>query len=208
MQLNDILADAQDQDRGREFDLLDPVTGKVLGIKLRIAGPDSATQARARLQMVDDLAEMADADGRVSAVDREKARLNTLARCVLGWDGKRTGSPCRFRKPMSCASSRRRFGCNSRSTASRLTAQRSGAWLMDRIEFKAQITVDDAGALSGIAWPFGTPDRVGDVIERGAFRKALPPCRCWPGTTRARPWASGTRFPKPPRACPSRAGFW
>ena len=96
MQLNDILADAQDQDRGRDFDLLDPVTGKVLGIKLRIAGPDSATQGRARLQMVDDLAEMADSNGRVSAADREKARLNTLARCVLGWDVKEDGQPVPF----------------------------------------------------------------------------------------------------------------
>lgn len=96
MQLNDILADAQDQDRGRDFDLLDPVTGKPVGITLRIAGPDSATQARARLQMVDDLAEVADADGRVSAVDREKARINTLARCVLGWDVKEDGQPVPF----------------------------------------------------------------------------------------------------------------
>lgn len=96
MQLNDILADAQDQDRGRDFDLLDPVSGKPTGITLRIAGPDSATQARARLQMVDDLAEMADADGRVSAADREKARLNTLARCVLGWDVKEDGKPVPF----------------------------------------------------------------------------------------------------------------
>lgn len=39
MQLNDILADAQDQDRGRDFDLADPVTGKPTGISLRIAGP-------------------------------------------------------------------------------------------------------------------------------------------------------------------------
>lgn len=46
---------------------------------------------------------------------------------------------------------------------------------MGRIECKAQITVDEAGAVSGIAWPFGTPDRVGDVIEKGAFAKAMPP---------------------------------
>ncbi|WP_423207642.1 phage major capsid protein [Paracoccus yeei] len=46
---------------------------------------------------------------------------------------------------------------------------------MSRIEFKAQFSVDEAGAVTGIAWPFGTPDRVGDVIERGAFAKALPP---------------------------------
>lgn len=96
MQLNDILADAQDQDRGRDFDLLDPVTGETTGIKLRIAGPDSATQARARLQMVDDLADMADDDGRVSAADREKARLNTLARCVLGWEVMEDGQPVPF----------------------------------------------------------------------------------------------------------------
>lgn len=96
MDLNDILADAQDQDRGREFELADPVTGKPTGIKLRIAGPDSATQARARLQLVDDLAEMADADGRVSAVNREKARMNCLARCLLGWDVTEDGEPVPF----------------------------------------------------------------------------------------------------------------
>lgn len=96
MQLNDILADAQDQDRGRDFDLLDPVTGKPLGITFRIAGPDSATQARARLQLVDDLAEMADDEGRISASAREKARLNCLARCVLGWDIKEDGEPVPF----------------------------------------------------------------------------------------------------------------
>ena len=38
-----------------------------------------------------------------------------------------------------------------------------------QIEFKAHLTVDDAGAISGIAWPFGVPDRVGDMIEKGAF---------------------------------------
>lgn len=96
MQLNDILAEAQDQDRGRDFELRDPVTGRPAGITLRIAGPDSATQARARLQMADDLAELADDDGRVSAVSREKARLNCLARCVLGWDIKEDGAPVPF----------------------------------------------------------------------------------------------------------------
>ncbi|MFN4101498.1 MAG: HK97 family phage prohead protease, partial [Pararhodobacter sp.] len=29
--------------------------------------------------------------------------------------------------------------------------------------------------VEGIAWPFGSPDRVGDLIEKGAFAKALPP---------------------------------
>lgn len=86
MQLNDILNDAQDQDRGREFELHDPVDGEPTGIKLRIAGPDSATQARARLQLSDDRAEAMDEMGRVSAEAAEKARLNALARCVLAWE--------------------------------------------------------------------------------------------------------------------------
>ncbi|WP_374300001.1 HK97 family phage prohead protease [Paracoccus sp. (in: a-proteobacteria)] len=47
--------------------------------------------------------------------------------------------------------------------------------MTDRIEIKAQLSVDDAGEITGIAWPFGTPDRVGDVVQRGAFTKALPP---------------------------------
>lgn len=37
------------------------------------------------------------------------------------------------------------------------------------IEIKAALTVDDAGEITGVAWPFGTPDRVGDVITKGAF---------------------------------------
>ncbi|MFF0949387.1 phage major capsid protein [Rhizobium leguminosarum] len=41
--------------------------------------------------------------------------------------------------------------------------------MSERLEFKAALTVDDAGTITGIAWPFGSPDRVGDVIEKGAF---------------------------------------
>ena len=96
MQLNEILADAQDQDRGREFELADPITGKLTGIKLRIAGPDSATQARARLQLADDRAEAMDELGRVPAEAAEKARLNALARCVLGWEIAEDGQPVPF----------------------------------------------------------------------------------------------------------------
>ncbi len=96
MQLNDILADAQDQDRGREFELTDPVTGKPTGIKVRLAGPDSATQNRARLKLSDDLADNADPDGRVSAEAREKLRIQCLAACVLGWDIEEDGQPVPF----------------------------------------------------------------------------------------------------------------
>lgn len=96
MQLNDILADAQDQDRGRDFELADPVTGKPVGITLRIAGPDSATQHRARLQLTDEVAEAMDDQGRTSAAAREKARLNCLARCILGWHILEDGEPVPF----------------------------------------------------------------------------------------------------------------
>lgn len=41
--------------------------------------------------------------------------------------------------------------------------------MTDRLEFKAALTVTDTGEITGTAWPFGSPDRVGDVIEKGAF---------------------------------------
>ncbi|MFC2967724.1 phage major capsid protein [Acidimangrovimonas pyrenivorans] len=41
--------------------------------------------------------------------------------------------------------------------------------MTDRIEIKAALAVTDAGEITGIAWPFGSPDRVGDVIEKGAL---------------------------------------
>ena len=43
------------------------------------------------------------------------------------------------------------------------------------IEFKAQLAVDDAGALTALAWPFGSADRVGDMITKGAFANAAVP---------------------------------
>ncbi|AXQ94010.1 hypothetical protein LV780_09495 [Cereibacter azotoformans] len=94
--LSAILADAEDQERGAWCDLLDPVTGRATGIRFRVAGPDSRTQAKARLALSDELAEAADADGRVSAEAREKARLNSLARCVLAWEIEEDGKPVPF----------------------------------------------------------------------------------------------------------------
>lgn len=41
--------------------------------------------------------------------------------------------------------------------------------MTDRIEIKAALSVSDAGEITGIAWPFGTADRVGDAIEKGAI---------------------------------------
>lgn len=41
--------------------------------------------------------------------------------------------------------------------------------MTDFLEIKATLTVDDNGSISGIAWPFGSADRVGDVILKGAI---------------------------------------
>ena len=38
-----------------------------------------------------------------------------------------------------------------------------------RFEFKADLGIDDAGTITGIAWPFGVADRIGDTITKGAF---------------------------------------
>lgn len=46
---------------------------------------------------------------------------------------------------------------------------------MDRLETKAQFTVTDEGAIEGLASVFGTPDRGGDVVHRGAFAGAAFP---------------------------------
>jgi hypothetical protein len=49
--------------------------------------------------------------------------------------------------------------------------------MSERIEFKASISIDDAGMVTGLAWPFGTPDRVGDesCLERLRAQKAPLP---------------------------------
>lgn len=86
MQLNDVLGNVADQDKGRELELADPFTGELTGLKLWIVGPDSETAHRAQLKLADELAEMADTSGRVSAENREKARRNCLAAHVLRWD--------------------------------------------------------------------------------------------------------------------------
>ncbi|HHW34343.1 MAG TPA: phage major capsid protein [Paracoccus solventivorans] len=41
--------------------------------------------------------------------------------------------------------------------------------MTQRLELKAQITAEATGEITGIAWPYGSEDRVGDVIQKGAF---------------------------------------
>lgn len=96
MQLDDILGNATDQDKGRLLELVDPFEGRPTGLKLWIVGPDSDTAHRARLALSDELAEAADADGRVTAEQREKCRLNCLARHVQRWEVEEGGKPVPF----------------------------------------------------------------------------------------------------------------
>src|SRR3954471_3742464 len=43
----------------------------------------------------------------------------------------------------------------------------------EHLEFKATLSVSDAGEITGIAWPFNAgPDSVGDTITKGAFNVA------------------------------------
>lgn len=83
LDLADVIGNVRDQNRGRWFDILDPVTGAQTGIRLQIAGPDSETQRRAQLRLADRLVELAGPNGRVTAEDRCTARVEALAECII-----------------------------------------------------------------------------------------------------------------------------
>ncbi|MDI7864084.1 HK97 family phage prohead protease [Rhizobiaceae bacterium n13] len=46
---------------------------------------------------------------------------------------------------------------------------------MDRLFIETKIIGSDDGAIQALAWKFGTPDRIGDWIEPGAFKGAKMP---------------------------------
>lgn len=46
---------------------------------------------------------------------------------------------------------------------------------MDRLFIETKVAASDEGTVTGLAWKFGTPDRIGDVILPGAFSKAVMP---------------------------------
>ncbi|SCW34049.1 HK97 family phage prohead protease [Ancylobacter rudongensis] len=41
---------------------------------------------------------------------------------------------------------------------------------MERAFIETKVLADDSGLISGLAWKFGAPDRIGDWIEPGAFK--------------------------------------
>ena len=93
MDLTDALGNVADQDKGRWLDVVDPWEGKPTGMRFLVAGPDSDAQRRAKVVMMDELAEVAGADGNVSFEGREAARIGCLARCVLAWEVEENGKP-------------------------------------------------------------------------------------------------------------------
>lgn len=46
---------------------------------------------------------------------------------------------------------------------------------MDRLFIETKLLADESGAISGIAWKYDTPDRIGDMVAPGAFSKAAFP---------------------------------
>lgn len=46
---------------------------------------------------------------------------------------------------------------------------------LERLFIETKIAAEDSGEISGLAWPFDKPDRIGDVIEKGAFAEAALP---------------------------------
>lgn len=46
---------------------------------------------------------------------------------------------------------------------------------MNQFEIKSAFTADEAGTITGLAWPFGSPDKYGDTIQRGAFANVKMP---------------------------------
>jgi uncharacterized protein len=46
---------------------------------------------------------------------------------------------------------------------------------MEHVFIETKLMAADAGVVSGLAWKFGTPDRIGDWIEPGAFKGAKLP---------------------------------
>lgn len=81
------------QDRGAECNIAHPVTGEPTDITLIVAGPDSATQRRARLATSDALMTFA---GRPPADEQERLAIEQLAKCVVGWRVKQDGADVPF----------------------------------------------------------------------------------------------------------------
>jgi len=66
---------------------------------------------------------------------------------------------------------------------------------MDRVYLETKFDTTDDGTIEGIGWKYDRPDRVGDVITKGAFKKAAMPLPMLFGHDQNEPvgvWETGT----------------
>jgi hypothetical protein len=77
---------AQAQEEGIDVDILHPKTGEELGIKIRVAGPDSARQKKAR-NAVNNERLAKSRNKRATAADLESDALKVTAASIISWDG-------------------------------------------------------------------------------------------------------------------------
>lgn len=202
MTLDDILANVADQDRGRPLSILDPWSGKPVGMTWYIAGPDSDTQRRARIEMMDELADRAEPDGTVTGENREKARLNALAKSVLRWDMEGGQEPVAFSHKNvlrflragtwlqaqvdAFAGDRSKFASpveqESRPNGmifdvvnrANMPMETRAAAAHDHLDLSLRFDApNDAGEFSGYAVIWDERNSHNEIVQRGAFRKTL-----------------------------------
>lgn len=91
-----------DQEAGTWFHLLHPLSGEPIGVRVKVAGPDSKIQNAARHEMED---AMIEATRRVSkyrkegiapASEREEIAIKMLARCIVDIEAMEGGKPMRL----------------------------------------------------------------------------------------------------------------
>ena len=87
MDIAKLFGSIEDQDKGKELNLLHPVTGEPTGMKLVIAGPDSRIQKDARFELADELRKISSyARGKLSAEDHDRLVVGMLAKCIISWE--------------------------------------------------------------------------------------------------------------------------
>lgn len=96
MDLTEITNAAGSQEKGHEFELLDPVRGGPTGIKLRIAGPDSEISRKARQAVEREYNRLSARTGGMTPEAKERVMDTFFASIVLGWNVKEDGKALPF----------------------------------------------------------------------------------------------------------------
>lgn len=84
LDLSDFSAALERQEAGTEIDILGMDEKTPIGLKIRVAGPDSQRATKATEELTDDLIEKQQA-GRVKASEAKQRGIRYLARITLGW---------------------------------------------------------------------------------------------------------------------------